>query len=264
MKKFLFVLLSIVITLAFSVFQRMTGPTHTKTLKVEISGAEYQLKLPRSGVQNDKPVEFANLPENTTATLSWKRYPTEDPYTETEMVWHNDTLKGFLPAQPAAGKLQYFVTINGKDYFRDEPLIIRFRNDVPAPVMIGHILLMFLAMFWACYTALLALANDSGYKRHLWITTVLFFVGGFIFGPLMQHYAFGVYWSGFPVGSDLTDTKTLVSLLFFVAALCTLRWRHNRIVTIVATVVMLVIFTIPHSMRGSEYNYQTGQVTESR
>ena len=98
------------------------------------------------------------------------------------------------------------------------------------------------------------------YSRWLKITVGTLFVGGFILGPLVQHAAFGPWWTGFPYGTDLTDNKTLLSFLFFAAALATLRWKYNKWVVCLAVLFMVAIFSIPHSAFGSEYDYTTQQL----
>lgn len=260
MKKTVYWLLAVVITLVLSVYQRMTGPTHPKSVTIELDGNKYQMKLPRSGVQQDELVILKGVSSNTTAQLHYRRYPTTDDYTTVDFRWNDHELQAALPVQPVAGKLQYYITIGGKDYPADEPIVIRFRNDVPASILVPHILLMFAAMLFAVYTFLLVVTGRS-YRRWLWITTATLFVGGFVFGPLVQHAAFGPWWTGFPYGTDLTDNKTLLSMLVFIVALATLRWRHNRWVVCLAVLFMVVIFSIPHSLYGSEYDYERQQLS---
>ena len=259
MKKFLYWLIAIVITLVLSVYQRMTGPTNPKRVTVELNGESYKLRLPRSGVQQDEIVKLKDVPSDAEAQLHYRRYPTADEYTTVDFKWEDDQWQAALPVQPVAGKLEYYITVEGKDYPADEPLQIRFRNDVPAGILIPHILFMFAAMLFATYTLLLVLTRKE-YGKWLKITVVTLFIGGFIMGPLVQHAAFGPWWTGFPVGTDLTDNKTLLSFLFFLAALATLKWKHNKWVTIFAVLFMMVIFSIPHSTNGSEYNYSTQQL----
>jgi len=258
MKKSVYWLLAIVITLVLSIYQRMTGPTYPKKVTVELNGENYQIKLPRSGVQHDEIITL-NLGESVPVILHYRRYPTANDYTTVDFVWKDSVWQAALPVQPVAGKLQYYITVGGKDYLKDEPIIIRFRNDVPAYILIPHILLMFAAMLFAVYTLLLVLTHKL-YSRWLKITVVTLFVGGFILGPLVQHAAFGPWWAGFPYGTDLTDNKTLISFLFFLAALATLKWKHNRWVVALAVLLMIAIFSIPHSAYGSEYDFATHKI----
>ena len=259
MKISVYWLLAIVITLVLSVYQRMTGPTYPKRMTVELKGESYKIKLPRSGVQHDEMVTLKGIPSDVSSQIHYRRYPSADEYTTADFVWEDSAWQAVLPVQPVAGKLQYYITVDGKDYLKDEPVVIRFRNDVPVSILVPHILLMFAAMLFAVYTFLLVVTRRK-YSLWLKITIGTLFVGGFILGPLVQHAAFGPWWAGFPYGTDLTDNKTLISFLFFIVALATLRWKYNKWVVGLAVLVMIVIFSIPHSTYGSEYDYTTQQL----
>ena len=259
MKKSVYWLLAIVITLVLSVYQRMTGPTYPKRIVVELKGESYKIKLPRSGLQHDETVTLKGIPADVSSQIHYRRYPSADEYTTADFVWKDSVWQVVLPVQPVAGKLQYYITVDGKDYLKDEPVVIRFRNDVPASILVPHILLMFAAMLFAVYTFLLVVTRRK-YSLLLKITIGTLFVGGFILGPLVQHSAFGPWWAGFPYGTDLTDNKTLISFLFFIVALATLRWKYNKWLVVLAVLVMIVIFSIPHSTYGSEYDYTTQQL----
>ena len=263
MKKSVCWLLAVIITLVLSIYQRMTGPTHPKSVTIELNGNSYKVKLPRSGVRQDEIVTLKGVPSNTKAQLHYRRFPTADDYTTVDFKWKDNELQAALPVQPIAGKLQYYISVGGKDLPLDESLLIRFRNDVPANILIPHILLMFAAMLFAVYTLLLVVTRKK-YSLWLKITVATLFVGGFIFGPLVQHVAFGPWWTGFPYGTDLTDNKTLLSFLFFVAALATLKWKYNRWLVGIAVLFMIVIFSIPHSTYGSEYDYSTQELSTEK
>ena len=81
-------------------------------------------------------------------------------------------------------------------------------------------------------------------------------MGGMIFGPIVQYYAFGSFWTGVPFGWDLTDNKTLIAMIGWVTAFITTR-RSKRAPGWVlgASILMLVTFLIPHSLLGSQLDY---------
>jgi carbon starvation protein CstA len=119
-------------------------------------------------------------------------------------------------------------------------------------------------MFFAVITMLEAIFKRKNVYLFTWLTVIFFFVSGIILGPLMQEYAFGALWTGWPFGQDLTDNKTLASLIIWIIALVVLRKnRENRIWPVIAFVVMLVVFLIPHSVLGSEIDYTQEPKTES-
>ncbi len=80
-----------------------------------------------------------------------------------------------------------------------------------------------------------------------------------ILGPLVQYFAFGDLWTGIPFGWDLTDNKTLIALIFWILAVVMNRKKETPFYTVLAAVVLLLVFSIPHSLFGSELDYSTGQ-----
>lgn len=285
MKKVLFWILAIVITLGASVYQRMTGPTNPKYVETSIAGEDYKFKLPRSGGETDCSVVLKgfgsqqmqdSLGMSVDAVMHWRKYPSSDDFIAVRMMPAEEGLTAFLPAQPQAGKLEYYIEIQTfrKDEVQalktrtmlcyDDPLIIRFKGDVPAWALIPHILCMFISMLFGAYAFLCALANMPQYRRYTILSFVLLVLGGFVLGPIVQKYAFGVYWSGFPFGGDLTDNKTLFAGVALLVAVLTGKRSWNRWAVVVAMAVMFAIFSIPHSMRGSQLNHQTGVIESAK
>lgn len=254
-------LIAFIITISSAVYQRLTGPTYPVRGKATIESNIVSFKLLcTETVSKDAPV-ILNVPDSTIGGyIQFRRYKSYDDWTKILFQRVNDKLVAYLPHQPPAGKLMYFVYLekgNQKvSLTGDEPIILRYKGAVPAAVLIPHVLLMFLAMVFSNRTALEALdAKGNAYKYMLW-TMGLFFIGGFILGPLIQKYAFGELWTGIPFGYDLTDNKTFVAMLGWIWA-----WMKNRKGKdgrgwiILAAVLMLVVYLIPHSALGSELDY---------
>jgi len=62
-----------------------------------------------------------------------------------------------------------------------------------------------------------------------------------------------------PFGYDWTDNKVLVELVFWaLAAFLNRGERRDRRSVLAAGVVTLLVYFIPHSVFGSEYDYRTG------
>jgi hypothetical protein len=177
------------------------------------------------------------------------------------MQFENGYLTINLPHQPPAGKLIYQIDlsdgVNTVTIPQNEPLIIRFKGDVPIYVIIPHVILIFLAMLFSTRTGLEIFNNEPNYKKLSYWTFGLLILGGMIFGPIMQKYAFGAFWTGVPFGIDLTDNKTLIAVIGWVIALIALRkTAHPKRWIIFASVLMFVIYLIPHSVLGSELDYK--------
>jgi uncharacterized membrane protein len=266
-RKTLFWFIAVLVTLSASVYQRMTGPTYPIDIEINDGSVQHKFELPRShGGDTDCPVEIA-LPEQFSGDLIFRRFPSEDKWDTIKLHRIDSLLLAFLPNQPPAGKLEYHVELKkeGKavDIQLKENIVVRFKGEVPNWALIPHIFFMFFAMLWSNATGLQALAGIKSYKRNAVITTILFVVGGLILGPIVQKYAFGAYWTGWPLGEDLTDNKVLLSVIIWIAAILLNRKKERRWMVIVAALFLFAIYLIPHSMHGSELDHSTGEIVSA-
>ena len=258
--------LALIITLSAAVYQRLTGPTYPLRGEIEFSGKTIDYKLTRShGGETDQPVEVAIEDQNIEGVLIYKKYKTKEYWTGMKMIREDENLKGYLPNQPPAGKLEYYILLINDNQLKTLPdnrtVVTRFKGDVPDFVLVPHIFLMFLTMLFSTTAGLEALVKGNYiFKLALW-TSIFLFLGGMILGPIVQKFAFNEFWAGIPFGIDLTDNKTLIAMIVWLLAL----WKSKNTVSgrwwvIAAAIVMLAMYSIPHSTLGSELNYETMQV----
>lgn len=265
MKTSLYWILAIIITLSAAIYQRTTGPTYEKKVNLLHNGNKHNIELIRSYSSNSPAPIILNISDfNISGNLFYKRFPSTDDYTKVELIRVNKKLEGALPNQPPAGKLEYYVSLydlnSMKSVYKSENVVIRFKGDVPAKVLTPHIFFMFFAMLLSNLAGLLALGKRERYKYWGILTLVFLTLGGMILGPIVQKYAFGELWTGVPFGWDLTDNKTLVAFIFWIIAVVG-NWKKERpVLSIIAALVMLIIFSIPHSAFGSELDYSTGTI----
>lgn len=256
----LFWILSSILMASLAIYQRLTGPTHPKNGSIVINGKKISYSLLRSwGGKDDAKIEIKTSDIYLSGTVTYRRFKSYDDWTTVPLKLDNGVLIASIPNQPPAGKVTYFITLSDgkKDYkLTDEPVIIRFKGEVPFYFMIPHIIFMFSAMVFSTRTFFEAVfKRNNVYKLALW-TLVLLFIGGGILGPIIQYYAFGALWTGWPFGHDLTDNKTIVSLLFWVIAVIKTKKNHsNTKWAIIASIVMIVVYLIPHSILGSELDF---------
>jgi hypothetical protein len=272
--------LAVFLMLGSAVYQRLTGPTNPLRVALTVGGEDIRFRLPRSGTTDGEVrVAVPSPREGATATLWWRRYPTggaptqvpmrpDSPSSEADLVAH-------LPVQPAAGKLEYWIEITSAqgmwripsqaDQARGEgTIVLRYKDPVPGPLLGAHVAFMFFAILIGMRAGLGALFGGAGVRTHSWIALGLMTVGGMILGPFVQKYAFGEYWTGFPFGYDLTDNKTLIMWLAWIVACGALARAAKtdalglgrRAVVVAAAIVMSVVYLIPHSLRGSELDYE--------
>jgi uncharacterized membrane protein len=254
---------TIIFTLLISFYQRATGPTYPISGKTMVGNHKIEYKFIRSDevVGETEETEIAiSAPEAISGTYIFKRYKSYDDWTEKPLKRDGENLILSIPRQPKAGKVEYQLSLTDGDQIiklPEEPVIMRYKGVVPKlTVLLPHVLLMLLAMIFSTRTGLEALARRKNtLKLTIW-TLVFLTIGGLILGPIMQNYAFDAYWTGWPFGHDLTDNKTAVAFIFWIVALVVLfRNKQNRTWAVVAAIVLLAVYTIPHSALGSEIDY---------
>jgi hypothetical protein len=252
-------ILALAITLASAVYQRMTGPTHPLRGSTKVGGELVKYRLIRSHGGEGGAVVRVETPPNVTGALAWKRYKTADEWTYAAMERSGSELAGTLPHQPPAGKLMYRVILTSgpeRVTLAGSPVIIRFKGGVPAPVLVVHVIAMFAGMLVAARAGLERWAPSPAYRPYVLWTLALIGVGGLVMGPVVQKYAFGAYWTGWPFGTDLTDNKTIAAWLSWAAAWFMLKRRGAGWWVLGAAVVTLAVYLIPHSLFGSELKYE--------
>lgn len=283
MKKLILWIIAILLTLLAAVYQRTTGPTYPRDEEVVLGDSTYHLQLIRTSGERDARVKLTIKDTAVHGAVFYKKLGVAEDWTKvdckmTEIRYHSTFMKkvmkkkdetllaAYLPQQPPAGKLQYYIVLNKNgqtvEVAKDQPVVIRFKGDVPAAVLIPHIILMFLVMLFSTLAGLFAAFTIERYRRYTIWTFVLLFIGGFIFGPWVQWYAFGDWWTGVPFGWDLTDNKALFAFIFWIAALFGIKGKGRPWLIILAAIMTLVIFSIPHSLFGSTLDYATGSIKQ--
>lgn len=266
-KKILLWFLAFIITAGAAIFQRMTGPTYPIKSDIVFSDQLVKYKFYRSheGSENHRVAMLAT-DKDIMGVLKFKRHKSADTITEVPMILQGDSLYAELPGQPPAGKIEYQVFLSKGDKsitIPDKPVIIRFKGTVPGMFLIPHIILMFAAMLFSLKAGIDALQKNSNLKWIVNWTLIFLILGGLILGPIIQYYAFGAFWTGFPFGTDLTDNKTLIAFIFWVIAFFAVRKNKSvRMWTLIASIVLFLVYMIPHSVLGSEIDYSKEQTEQ--
>ena len=265
-KNVLLWVIAVIFTVSLVIYQRATGPTYPVRGSVDIEGETVKFKLLRThNTGINAPVEIQVASKSISGKVTYKRFKSFDEWTTVELKNKDGYLVSSIPFQPPAGKVEYHVSLfkNGKEYqLNEEPAVIRFKGAVPAAVLTPHIFFMFFSLLFGVRAGMEAIFRR---KDTLFYTGVALFtvtIGGLILGPIVQKYAFDAYWTGWPFGHDLTDNKTAVIFIFWLIAFLKLRKNPaHKTMVVVATVVMLIVYIIPHSVLGSEIDH-TKQETE--
>lgn len=284
MKRIILWLMAVLITITAAIYQRMTGPTNPKREEISLNDTLHKIRLIRSiGLDERSEIKLSINDSTIKARVYYKRFKTDDEYQQAPFRYKEYPVDSFimnrifgitrekglfaaLPPQPPAGKIQYYIEFTDKycikTLMKESPVIIRYKGGVPVWILTPHILLMFLAMLFSTASGLFAAFKMPVYKKYGTMTLYLLIAGGLIFGPIVQKYAFGEFWTGIPFGWDMTDNKLLITLFFWIGAVIMNRKTEKPFVTIIAAAVLLLVYSIPHNLFGSELDYNTGKVIQ--
>lgn len=268
-KKILLWVSVVILTLFFAVYQKKTGPTYPVKGKIQINGQVVKYKLPRShNSGEDCPISLEDKGLIDKAFLFYKRHNTDDPWTQVEFKRENKKLVAYLPTQPPAGKVDYYVKVlRGKTEFdimyKDKTIVLRYKGAVPSYILIPHIFFMFISLLFSIRAFFEAFKKEPKLlKTYVLLTFSCLFIGGAILGPIVQKFAFGAYWTGVPFGWDLTDNKTLIALIgWLIALIVSLKDQVKARKWVIGVfLIMAIVYLIPHSALGSSLDYSKGKV----
>ncbi len=284
MKNFLLWALAVIITLGAAWYQRRTGPTNPRRFDVIVNDSLYNLRLVRSlGLDERSQIRLAIKDTSVHATAFYRRFKAGEAYSKTDFEFRSYPVnsrimngvfgiteeKGLyadLPQQPPAGKLEYYIELRSGEgsqtFFSESPIVIRYKGAVPGWVLAPHVIIMFVAMLFSTLAGLMSITRHPGFRKYTLYTLILLTAGGMILGPMVQKFAFGEFWTGVPFGWDLTDNKTLIAFIFWILAWIMNRKKARPGYTAFAALVLLLVYSIPHSMFGSELDYESGEVVQ--
>jgi hypothetical protein len=248
------------LTLVLGAWQRVSGPTYPVYGKADLGASAFAYTLERTHAGAGDHVVRIPAAAGRVATVDWREHAAgaaqaPAPWRPVEMTASPDgrSLEGALPHHGPGGKVDYRVVVSEGGASQTLPpaglATLRFRSDVPAWVLIPHIIAMMGALLLAVRVALECFRRRPNLRFLTLRTLSALFVGGFPLGCAVSGYAFGQPWGGFPFGNDATDNKTLIAFAgWIVATVAVMRLRNPRPFVLGAAVLMLLVYMVPHSL----------------
>ncbi len=262
LKKVVLWVIAIFIAILIAIFQRATGPTYPVKGKLRFENIEFKYRFPRSCTILKNTCIGKIYDTKIDGYILYKRYNLNDEFQKIPFEFDGkNTYFKLNDNFPKAAKIEYDVYFlnNDKEHkINDKRIVLRYKGDVPGLFLITHIIFMFLFMISSTYIFLENNLLKDTSKKIFYSSYIFLIVGGFVLGPVVQYYAFDILWSGFPLGYDLTDNKTLLILVFWSVVIYKFIKNSNYKKWInIAYLFTVIIYLIPHSVFGSEYDYSS-------
>jgi hypothetical protein len=181
---------------------------------------------------------------------------------------------GSIPPQVRGDKLEYYIEARTSSDIvarvpakqKAEGFVVSIEGRANRYLLGAHIAMIFAALFFyifAGYLSYQALQHRRSLlfiPRVAFLGTAAFFIASIPLGMAVAYQTYGQIWSGFPVGGDLTDNKSLAILIYW--AICAVLYRgslwrkdpsHDFLpmvtlpyVHLAGAVITVVLFALPH------------------
>ncbi|MCX7974910.1 MAG: hypothetical protein N3B16_10495 [Candidatus Aminicenantes bacterium] len=253
MKKLLFWILALIITLGTAVYQKITGPIKYIEGKAYFDTLEIPYKLPRfHETSSDCPIQLVVPDENILAYVEYRPYNSDDLWTRSAFKRKGDLITTYISPLPKSNIIEYRLVLfdNDRDLEISIPkygfVVMHWHHPVPTPFLILHNTILFFGLFLALLTGLEATVRSGRPWRLACLATLFLFLGGLVLRSIVEKYSSGIWWSGFPVGDDLFDNKMFLTFLGWLTLLSfKLRGEIARGWFIAASLFTLGVFLIP-------------------
>jgi hypothetical protein len=146
---------------------------------------------------------------------------------------------GAIPSMERGTLVEYYIQARAGDILavrvpgegKATGFTFYYKGTPNRPVLIAHIVLMFVALFIFVICGYLAVRaiRDRGIRLQIprlgFLGAVVFLISSFPLGMIVAYQTYGTPWTGFPVGDGITDNRSLAIVLYFTAA--TLLYRGS-------------------------------------
>lgn len=140
-----------------------------------------------------------------------------------------------------------------------------FKGERSTLLFVLHIVFIIVSILLfviATYFGFKHIKNSYPVSKALWLSVaafVLFFIGIFPIGMIVEYQVYGTVWDGWPLGNDFTNTKSLILFIYWLVVLFLMKNSifkkeaknliADRIfvaLVIIGTILTLVMFILPH------------------
>ncbi len=231
-----FVLTVILLGIARHISIRVPEFTETVSDGINLSHTSVTEKVGPGDVRILSTLVVPEPEQDYSLSLFYKIGKGEGQYTSAKMQPVEGTANQFsavIPSQAKGKRAYYYLSLSDSQGKRiltlpekidllNNPFLIKFKGKVPPYVIGPHVLLMFASVFFVflvLFTSLEILWGVDSLRQlsvySLW-ATILSFIGGVPLGILVTNLTFGEFWGGFPVFTDITDSKTSILIFYWI------------------------------------------------
>jgi hypothetical protein len=270
-------LIALLLTVVLLGFARRMSTRHEQTFSIQADNVTLTHHTITENFGDGPIISLQALPsDRVRAVVLYSEHPGGPDYKTLEMNLSSGVFGAKLDPLPKGQKYWYHINVYQDNVNiavlppakagENSDQFIKFKGHIAPYIIIPHILFMFGTIFFgllAVFTSIDLARGKGETKRSVLFMLLAFicaFIGGIPLGIVVSQQAFGGSgWGGWPLGTDITDSKTEVLLLFWLITLF-LSWRGlagrkmavtNRtysFLVILSFLITFITFLIPHSI----------------
>lgn len=280
-------ILAIILTLVLLVIARKISSREPELIQIKDNGIELShtsvtQKIGPGEVKLEANLRTPESTENYVLYLNYKIGKEEGEYTSLKMekaAGDDNLFPAFIPSQPKGKRAYYYLSLSDNQGKRiltlpekidllNDPLLIKFKGKVATPILAAHVWVMFGSIFFVFLVLFsswqILKGKDSLRELSIYtlFTTILSFLGGVPLGILVTNQTFGEIWGGFPIFTDVTDSKTSILIFYWAIFLFLMKgsaFKNDKSLNllkdktlaffgILGFFITLMIYLIPHSI----------------
>jgi hypothetical protein len=285
--RFLKYILAFILTLVLLVIARNISSREPELISVKDDGIELShtsvtQMIGPGEVKIEADLRAPESPENYVLYLNYKIGKEKGEYTTLKMekaAGDDNHFAAFIPSQPKGKRVYYYLSLSDsqgrsiltlpeKIDLLNDPLLIKFKGKVATPILGAHVWAMFGSIFFVFLVLFsswqILKGRDSLRELSIYalFTTILSFLGGVPLGILVTNQTFGEIWGGFPIFTDITDSKTSILIFYWAIFLFLIKgsaFKKDKAQNllkdkplaffgILGFLLTLMIYLIPHSI----------------
>lgn len=209
-----------------------------------------------------QPSARLNFKINDVVTSKDLAYQEENIFSTTIPHQNKGTIVGYNLEITTTTGTKIFLPKNAE---QGELFAMVFKGERSKLLFLLHVILTIVSILLFVIAAYLAFKHiKTGYPitKILWLSVaafLLFFIGIFPIGMIVEYQVYGTVWDGWPVGNDFTNTKALILFVYWLIILLLMKnsifkkEARNLIadrifatLVIIGTVITVALFIVPH------------------
>ncbi len=252
-RRILFLTISFIIALITVLFLRINNNNYPVAKDIYIGNEKYKLHFPVEHIGNSHClIEFPINDTLVNGKMHYRDIRKDKQWQTIKMVHMNHQLNSLLPAKTPNSRIVYYISLNKDDVtyilFKEKPIFLNYKIEVPDVLYYSFYILVFICIFFSCFTGFYAAFNFYALKKYTLITFWLFLITGLVLGPLNQLIAIHFDLKAMLYSFDLFIIKIFAAFLLWWIAYSLFKRFNFRWGIVAASILTFIMLLIPYSV----------------